>query len=975
LVRLLRRGLIRLDQLKDIWSDGNTSAEYFDMILTACEVIIARGGDRAHTIPILERFADRELRRRNRLYTSRVVSIDLSFRACALLERLAGRKMTLETYWVDPPESVEELPLKQAEQCQRSNGETKQELEDFIGPLVDLYDIRAQALLGLIPPEEVDIQLRSVIGSYHKQEYRFTRHFNAREMRTRAALSITRLMALPGLDRAVIFEQARLLLSVRSDPLNSSETQIFASLALDRSLHPQILSAVTAQARAMRSVKASAEDKLSTLVRLARLLVPISYKDAESLFNEAIEVAGEINIDAIHEIALLAPLADQAVGTMSVAERRAVAHDLAIVVGDTGVRLREQEGFPWPEAAQALATLDVCFALAATARWEDSNIVYGTTLLPPILTTALRRRELSPTQVIALSSLLDRLSVELTVQIAEEAAGQSNNLDPKALIEALACEELLRFGRGMRPQVSEKLGVLLSQHRSGFWLDRLVQATAFHQVERPSRTPARCEEWPQHQGEAEVEQPAPLDAIDWSAHRFIAPADLNDVVDRIVTTSRASGTFVSVSTILDRIGNHIALGDRVAHLEALSRSESPQISDYELAQAIARRIGEWQGTPAINHWCREHLMRVVVDLLSGFSRWLAYGESPLPALLEKSGIPAHQICAALLAGMERHVDVLSAPTVYRLVGLVSQYCTSDEAAQVIKRYADRLVQRIPDAERDHWDPTDIPTQATGGIARFLYACMGDVDVRIRWRAAHALRRLARLGDMSTLDMLVELYNQTSELSYRKLDVPFYWLAARLWLMMTLDRIATETPSAVEPHGPRLLAIANDNEFPHVLIRSFAKSAACKLVGSGLLALDSTQRDALKRANTSPVRRKKAPRSYHRGFNRYAHNGRKERQFHFDSLDTLPYWYSRALRVFADLFLQIFMKKNSSTLPSAGSLMGGAQRARCGAGTVSRAKGASLNGLYPGGTLKGSGQSWNAFPPILNGMRCGTRQAS
>src|SRR5262249_15147439 len=77
LVRLLRRGLIRLDQLKDAWSDGNTSAEYFDMILTACEVIIARAGDRACTVPILERFADRELRRRDRLYTSRVVSIGL----------------------------------------------------------------------------------------------------------------------------------------------------------------------------------------------------------------------------------------------------------------------------------------------------------------------------------------------------------------------------------------------------------------------------------------------------------------------------------------------------------------------------------------------------------------------------------------------------------------------------------------------------------------------------------------------------------------------------------------------------------------------------------------------------------------------------------------------------------------------------------------------------------------------------------
>ena len=90
-------------------------------------------------------------------------------------------------------------------------------------------------------------------------------------------------------------------------------------------------------------------------------------------------------------------------------------------------------------------------------------------------------------------------------------------------------------------------------------------------------------------------------------------------------------------------------------------------------------------------------------------------------LLEKSGLPGHQICAALLEGMERHVDALDAPTVYALVGLVGQYCAPDDAAQVMARYADRLVQRIPIPERDHWDLSDIPTEAAGGVARFLYA--------------------------------------------------------------------------------------------------------------------------------------------------------------------------------------------------------------------------------------------------------------
>ncbi len=399
-----------------------------------------------------------------------------------------------------------------------------------------------------------------------------------------------------------------------------------------------------------------------------------------------------------------------------------------------------------------------------------------------------------------------------------------------------------------------------------------------------------------------------FNTIDWTAYRFVSVEDIHDVIGRIFTAARASETFVSISTVLDRIGDVIALGDRVAHLEALSRSASREVLDYELAQAIARRVDGWRtATPSVSRWCRERLMRVVVDLLPGFSRWLVYGQSPLPALLEKSGIPGHQICAALLEGMERHVDTLSAPTIYALVGLIGRYCTPDDAAQVITRYADRLVERVPIPERDHWDRTDIPTEATAGVARFLYALMGDVDVRTRWRAVHALRRLARLGDADTLDKLVELYDRVSESSYRTPDAPFYWLAARLWLVIALDRIATETPSAVRHHGQWLLEIASDNAFPHVLVRSFAKSAVCKLVESRSLVLDRPQRDSLKRANTSPVRRKKARQPFYRvSFDRYAYKGREDRRFHFDSLDTLPDWYSRALSVFGDLDREEFL---------------------------------------------------------------------
>ena len=193
----------------------------------------------------------------------------------------------------------------------------------------------------------------------------------------------------------------------------------------------------------------------------------------------------------------------------------------------------------------------------------------------------------------------------------------------------------------------------------------------------------------------------------------------------------------------------------------------------------------WYGTPSVDNWCRERLINVVVEQLPGFSRFLGFDRRPLPDLLEKSGVRDQQIAAALIEGLERHVDSFNAPAIYALVGLVGKYCLPAEAADVITRYAKSAGPTHHTLRLEKWDTTDIPTNIAESMARYLYALMGDVDVRSRWRAAHAIRSLVRLGDFSVIDGLLPLYDRTSEVSYRLPDAPFYWLAARLWLMITL----------------------------------------------------------------------------------------------------------------------------------------------------------------------------------------------
>jgi hypothetical protein len=900
LATLLRRKLIRVDHANERrWTEDHIAIDHLDLILTACEVVVGRGGNRQRIIPVLEQIADPEARRRDRLYPSDAPIIDFTLRAYALLERLAGRQPTLETYWVEPPPPPEGVSAKEVERRKRADQEKKEELRAFIESQIELYDVRAQVLTGMIAPNEIDSHLQSALARYQQPTYRLAREYWAYGMRRRSALSLTRLMALTQLDRAQLFERACSLLN--SDSLGAAEAEIFQSFALDSSLHPQILHAVTVQAQAIRKMKISSEDKIEALIRFARLLRPISQADAESLFNEAVVVAGEVNADAIHEIALFAPLAERAVSSMDAGKRRTVARDLAMVVSDTQIRLEGHDHFPWIRIAEALTTLDVCLTLAAVARWEDMSLVSRHIWLPTALETALSRHALSPAQVAAFSSVLDEFDEELSVRLVEMAR-QHGVLDLKVLTEELAKNELLRFGHGRRSQLSEKLTSLRTSDPAGFWADQLARTIAFHQTAGLRQVLEGNQKRPVKNNS---DQPDPLIEINWAAYRFVSSEEIDEVIR--LALAKSGNQYSLVSVVLSRIREGVTIGDRVAHLEVLSHNPSPKIGDYELVRAITQCVEAWREAPAVERWCHERLLQVVVNLLPTFSRWLAYGDSPLPDLLRKSGLPHPQICAALLEALERHVDAFDVPTLYALVGLVGQYCAPQDAAQVISDYADRLLQRIPVLEREDWDLADIPTEAAGGVARFMYALMGDIDVRIRWRAAHALRQLALFGEINTLDQFIGLYQRTSERSYRVSEAPFYWLSARLWLMIALDRIATETPSALGHHGQWLLEITKNKSFPHLLVHAFAKSAVSKLVAGKVLTLNRTQRDALKCVNKSPIRRKRAQKSRPTGFDRYVYREGKDRRFRFDSMDTLPYWYDRALRAFADVSQEEFLE--------------------------------------------------------------------
>jgi hypothetical protein len=389
LATLLRRGLIRIERLDEMWQEENSVGEYLDTIVTACEILAFHGDKSGTLVSVLQKFTEQRIRRADRLHTSQVRLIDLSLRAHALIEHLQGRKLTFESYLVDAPPPPDELPTEEKDRRNKAAEEKKTELGRFIAPFLQLYDVRAQLFVRSTTNRKAKKALEDAVSHSSHEDYLLQREHWLPGMRTRAALSLAKLILIPKFDRSVLFERALAELRLASDAFSSPKVRVLSSLALDQRLHQKILTEANQVAVRIDAARTSSETKIEALLRLSRLLALISRPDAQSLFNRAIEVSNEINEEAINEIAIFEPLSQRGATVMPADQRRSAANNLGAVISDAWIRLDGPEGFPWQKAVRALCILDVNTALALTARWEDVGLVHRSRLLPDLIETAL----------------------------------------------------------------------------------------------------------------------------------------------------------------------------------------------------------------------------------------------------------------------------------------------------------------------------------------------------------------------------------------------------------------------------------------------------------------------------------------------------------------------------------------------------------------------------------------------------------
>jgi hypothetical protein len=320
---------------------------------------------------------------------------------------------------------------------------------------------------------------------------------------------------------------------------------------------------------------------------------------------------------------------------------------------------------------------------------------------------------------------------------------------------------------------------------------------------------------------------------------------------------------------------------------------------HDLTRMLVEQFVRWRDHQAAGRWARERLLGVIETRLPEMVWYIDHRTDDLTRLLNLTGAADAEIATRLLAAIERHIEALSSHGVFRLVGLLARHLTAAESFGVLDRHSSAMFARLEAVDRA-LPGFDTLEGAEATAARFLYAELGHIEHDHRWRAAHGLRTLARLGRGDLLDTMRARYAYETEPALSHPEAPFYFMAARLWFMLAIARIALETPAAIAGQVDWLFEQAERPDFPHLLIRVTARQALEGMLAADPSAFDDTAQRRISAIAVSPLpTTATAQDSRHKGVDRHSPLPGEGRRFRFDSLDTLPYWYTALLRCFAD----------------------------------------------------------------------------
>jgi len=621
--------------------------------------------------------------------------------------------------------------------------------------------------------------------------------------------------------------------------------------------------------------------RISSYGDLARAAWRVSTEEAAAYFRRALDLAEAIGSDDFDRTNHLLELTGHYSGPEL---SPAAVHTLARILE---LNQNEDGKFPWTEYAKTMVPIAGRAMLATLARLDDRDAARLGLSLGPALTVLVRDSKLSVEAAVALFGLAAPVET-WTWHISGFASEVIGRL-PQERREWFFDLLLVEIDR--EDQLSPARETIEGLHDLA---ERSLPATS-HARTRIEGLLTRL--GPQFESRTDI---SPSTAME---PPVVFPVDLTDSddIDRQILSEEIdqSGRRWPVRTLIDLAKRANSPAERLGFVRAVVEATAATLADK--IHALDDYLEEWGRSSAA---MRDALPDLGLRLATKHAAELA--SSSTDAWGNWRGLEQHfhadraVLVEHIVAALRSTADSLGGNAWLALAARLASDVSASAIAEGLERFLANTDEKLPSEVGDGpWDARfTVPSDEATFVAGLVWARLGHPIAAMRWRAAHAVRRLVVAGRFDVIERLIERFGSASSLPFGDAKLPFYLMHAQLWLLIAIARVAKDAASAFASHRAFFERIAFSAEFPHVVMRAFAIDVLRELAP----ALAPQEREALIAklglANRSPF--PSAPRTDYREF-RYAPrpdaSPRPEDGFHLD-YDFNKYQVERLCHVFA-----------------------------------------------------------------------------
>lgn len=592
--------------------------------------------------------------------------------------------------------------------------------------------------------------------------------------------------------------------------------------------------------------------RASLFAELARAILPFSQEEAAIYFQlglEQMDTIGSGDHQFTNELLIFASkiqgneISDEDIHTLSNICELNMSY--------------EEEKFPWASFAYGFSNISGLRGLAKIARWDDREKISLNYTLLPYLTALIEHEKITPS--VALSLLQLSSPAELYSCGTEQLA---NVIENKSFsdIKDLTQELIRQFER----------------NHSGIFMSSTIQKLGElygHAFGKDTKEYKRLNKMVRHYHKAIDESNAnsnfrPHEKLykrrNETKEKERAQAALNRIVRKTDPSnwdslSIAMDDLDKIRYIYDykkgffnRLRKKLSLQKRTTYIRNISKLENIGIYT-KLDELQECKIAWVKNSQAVKRALKEIPIPIIQIHYDEFISHDYFSKSKLEELSQITDTPSSSLILefiSIYADPDIHIP---ASIWMALTSFICQDVSDGEGQIALSRLLNSNAAKLSSTVVDGpWNTVCYPQGSEDDIAAgLIWRMLGSPYAADRWRAAHSLRCLGKFGLWQIIDKVFSHYTSESVHPFQAPELAFYFLHARLWFLIAIARIAVDHPDELAKNKKKLLGIALNDDFPHVLIRHFTSQALLTCYNQGAITLSKGNITDLEAINQSP----------------------------------------------------------------------------------------------------------------------------